>query len=247
MALVTAPLLKVALLLAHAMSTYHGFTPPAVPPLPRARLNTAPDFLHWKPHVQIASVAVDKTILCALAVAEAVILLAQWSAPTTLLHLAIDGILSISNSRLASLPLRITPTSVTACLLAIFGGLIRWWCHRTLGRFFIWAVGLREDHKLVTSGPYRIVRHPSYTGALLLIAGNFMLLFSDGSLFVESGLRSTWAGKVVITTVVAHLTWVAAGAVHRTRAEDEMLRKAFGKSWEEWSLKTPYRIIPFLY
>ncbi len=125
--------------------------------------------------------------------------------------------------------------------------MIRWWCHRTLGRFFTWELGIREDHKLVTSGPYRIVRHPSYTGAILLIAGNFMFLFSDGSLFVESGLRSTWVGQVVAATVVAPLTWVAAGIVSRTQTEDEMMRREFGKSWEEWSQKTPYRIIPFLY
>ncbi len=117
----------------------------------------------------------------------------------------------------------------------------------TLGRLFTWEVGTRDDHQLVTSGPYRIVRHPSYTGMFLQIAGNFTLLLSGGSFFTESGLRSTWVGKVVATTVVAHLTWVAAGMLYRTRTEDELMRREFRQDWEEWSQKTRYRIVPFLF
>ncbi len=175
------------------------------------------------------------------------ILLAQWSAPTTLLHRNVDAVLSYANVPLNSLPLRLTLASVTACLLAVSGGLLRRWCHRTLGRFFTLEVGIQDGHMLVTSGPYRIVRHPAYTGGLLLIAGNFMLLFNGGSFFTESGLRSTWVGKAIATTVVAHLTWVAVGSLYRTRTEDELMRREFGKSWEEWSRKTPYRIVPFMY
>ncbi len=53
-------LLKVALLLAHAMSTYLGFTPPAVPPPPRDKLIRAPDFMRWNPRVQMAIFAMDR-------------------------------------------------------------------------------------------------------------------------------------------------------------------------------------------
>ncbi len=188
-----------------------------------------------------------QTVLCVLAVAEAVVLLAQWFSPATLLHGVVDAVLSSANIPLNSLTLRLTPACVVACLLAIGGGLLRRWCHRTLGRFFTLEVGIQDGHKLVTSGPYGVVRHPAYTGGLLMIAGNFMLLFSGGSFFAESGLRSTWVGKVVAMTVVAHLTWVAVGSLYRTKTEDELIKREFGKSWEEWSQKTPYRIIPFLY
>ncbi|TFK84028.1 hypothetical protein K466DRAFT_497326 [Polyporus arcularius HHB13444] len=247
MTLANTPLVKVALLLAHAISTYMGFTPPVVPPPPREKLIRAPDFMRWHPRVQLAIFAMDRTVMCVLAVAEAVILLALWSTPANLLHRVVGAILSSANVPLDSVPLRLTPASVAACLLAISGGLLRRWCHRTLGRFFTLEVGIQDGHKLVTSGPYGIVRHPAYIGGLLMIAGNFMLLLSRGSFFTESGLRSTWVGKVIATTVVAHLTWVAVGSLYRTRTEDELMKREFGKSWEEWSQKTPYRILPFLY
>ncbi|RPD55596.1 hypothetical protein L227DRAFT_579568 [Lentinus tigrinus ALCF2SS1-6] len=36
-----------------------------------------------------------------------------------------------------------------------------------------------DDHKLAMTVPYAIVRHPSYTGWLIMVAGNFLLLFSE--------------------------------------------------------------------
>jgi protein-S-isoprenylcysteine O-methyltransferase Ste14 len=43
----------------------------------------------------------------------------------------------------------------------------RVWAIRTLGRFFIYTVRVGEDHRVVDDGPYRLVRHPSYTGLLM--------------------------------------------------------------------------------
>ncbi|RPD55597.1 ICMT-domain-containing protein [Lentinus tigrinus ALCF2SS1-7] len=244
---IATPLLKVPLLVGHAACTYHGMTPPPVPPLPKERRIRAPDFLSWKPHVQKAFAATDKTILCGLAIAEAVTLLAQRAAPTSLLHRTVDALLSAANIRLETLSLRLTSVSAVACFLAISGGLIRWWCHRTLGHHFTWEVGTRDGHQLVTSGPYRIMRHPSYTGMFLQVSGNFMLLLSDGSFFAESGLRGTWVGKLVATAVMTHLTWVCTGMLYRTKTEDEMLKGEFRERWDAWSKKTPYRVIPFVY
>jgi protein-S-isoprenylcysteine O-methyltransferase Ste14 len=57
--------------------------------------------------------------------------------------------------------------------LAVFAtGLgIRIWAIRTLGRFFIYSVRVGEDHYVVDTGPYRLVRHPSYTGLLMAALG----------------------------------------------------------------------------
>jgi protein-S-isoprenylcysteine O-methyltransferase Ste14 len=51
------------------------------------------------------------------------------------------------------------------------GGYIRYSCYRELGRLFTFEMSIRKDHKLVTSGPYSIVRHPGYTGAVLTVVG----------------------------------------------------------------------------
>ncbi|OJT07085.1 hypothetical protein TRAPUB_2117 [Trametes pubescens] len=60
------------------------------------------------------------------------------------------------------LPLHITPTFVVGSTLAVSGGLTRLWCYRTLGRFFACELSVQDGRKLVTSGPYAIIRHPSY-------------------------------------------------------------------------------------
>jgi len=60
------------------------------------------------------------------------------------------------------------------------------WVHRTLGKYFSAALQVRDEHVLVTSGPYRWVRHPMYTVLLMLmvallpISGNWAI----GAVFV---------------------------------------------------------------
>ena len=45
------------------------------------------------------------------------------------------------------------------------------WSYRTLGRYFALTVRLQTDHKIVDKGPYRFIRHPGYTGALIGLTG----------------------------------------------------------------------------
>jgi len=59
----------------------------------------------------------------------------------------------------------------TAIALMWAGVVLRTWAVITLGRFFRQDVHIHDDHKLVTSGPYRVLRHPGYTGGLLTVCG----------------------------------------------------------------------------
>ena len=59
----------------------------------------------------------------------------------------------------------------TAIALMWAGVVLRTWAVITLGRFFRQDVHIHDDHKLVTSGPYRVLRHPGYTGGLLTVSG----------------------------------------------------------------------------
>ncbi|TBU47890.1 hypothetical protein BD309DRAFT_950784 [Dichomitus squalens] len=171
-----------------------------------------------------------KTILCSITLIEAtVVLFPSPFSDHTLSH--------IFPARSSSSSLQLTPISAVACALGISGGLIRVWCHRELGRFFTWEVAVRDNHQLITSGPYSIVRHPGYTGWLLLIAGNFALLASGGSYFREAGLWKTITGR----------HWVTVNLLKRTAEEDAILEKEFGVQWENWARKTPYRLIPLIY
>jgi protein-S-isoprenylcysteine O-methyltransferase Ste14 len=64
------------------------------------------------------------------------------------------------------------------------------WAHEALGRNFSGLLQIREDHRLVTHGPYRWIRHPIYTYALLLAVSVFLLSgnWFVGALWIGSGL-----------------------------------------------------------
>ncbi|MBO0855176.1 MAG: isoprenylcysteine carboxylmethyltransferase family protein [Nocardia sp.] len=57
-------------------------------------------------------------------------------------------------------------------IVAIWAGIaLRLWAVRTLGSFFQPVVTIQSEHRVITAGPYRRVRHPSYTGGLVTMAG----------------------------------------------------------------------------
>jgi protein-S-isoprenylcysteine O-methyltransferase len=66
-----------------------------------------------------------------------------------------------------------------AGFIAIVAGLsLRLWAIRTLGRFFTSTVMVQDGQTVVRTGPYRVLRHPSYTGALLVSLGVTIVLAS---------------------------------------------------------------------
>ena len=157
-------------------------------------------------------------------------------------------------SRLFRLPsgspahLSLSPTFLLGFLLLLVGGALRHLCYATLGRFFTYQLGLFKGHKLVTWGPYAVVRHPSYTAFVLATAGLIAVLFGPGSYLYESGAlrESRW----VLAGAVLWVLWVlciVATLIGRMENEDRVLRKEFRKEWEEWARKTPYRLVPYLY
>ncbi|WP_281041231.1 isoprenylcysteine carboxylmethyltransferase family protein, partial [Mesorhizobium sp. M8A.F.Ca.ET.218.01.1.1] len=57
--------------------------------------------------------------------------------------------------------------SSISAVLAVAGMALLVWARQTLGRNWSQTVSAKQDHELVTSGPYRLLRHPMYTGGLL--------------------------------------------------------------------------------
>ena len=76
----------------------------------------------------------------------------------------------------------VMPLFWTGCALMVAGMAFRWWAVRVLDRYFTVDVAIREDHKLIRSGPYRLLRHPSYTGSLATFYGFALALGSIWSL-----------------------------------------------------------------
>jgi protein-S-isoprenylcysteine O-methyltransferase Ste14 len=84
-----------------------------------------------------------------------------------------------------------------------------------------------EGHKLVTEGPYRIVRNPIYTGM-------FGMLLATGLAI------SHWIGLLLAIVVFA------VGTVIRVQSEEKLLREAFGAEFEAYAQRVP-AVIPFLF
>lgn len=74
-------------------------------------------------------------------------------------------------------------TGILADLLVLVGLFIAIWARVTLGGNWSARVTLKENHELIQSGPYRVVRHPIYSGLLLMILGTAILAGQVNSLF----------------------------------------------------------------
>ncbi|RDB19865.1 Protein-S-isoprenylcysteine O-methyltransferase B [Hypsizygus marmoreus] len=143
--------------------------------------------------------------------------------------------------------LHFTPFSVTGMVIIIAATMLRILCYRTLKKFFTFHISLRKDHQLITTGPYSVVRHPSYTALIAVAFGLVGWYGAEGSWVRESGLLDTVAGKVFASAFTVACVANTLGLVQRTVVEDKMLRNVFGKTWDEWAQRVPYRLIPGIY
>jgi protein-S-isoprenylcysteine O-methyltransferase Ste14 len=89
-----------------------------------------------------------------------------------------------------------------------------------LGGEWSFQARLIEGHRLVTRGPYALVRHPIYTGM-------FGMLLATGLAFAH------WIA------LASAIVLYAAGTVVRVRSEEKLLRAAFGRAFEEYARRVP--------
>jgi len=133
----------------------------------------------------------------------------------------------------------------TGCLLAILGSMFRIWAIRSLGRFFTYDVSIRPNHKLYTDGPYGIVRHPAYTGAIFVHTGHLLFAFGHGT-FSSECLHPKFPVifHIIRTPIALQALGIIAMCCWRPVTEDKLLKKHFGNEWMEWAGRTRYRLFP---
>ncbi|KAF9043353.1 hypothetical protein BJ165DRAFT_1312282, partial [Panaeolus papilionaceus] len=132
--------------------------------------------------------------------------------------------------------------------MMIFGGLIRVSAFKTLGGFFTFQVGIHKDHKLITNGLYSVVRHPAYAGILLTHPGIVLWNGASGSWVRECGILDTkWGAMLCLLVALRHAASLYLLPFSRMPQEDALLKQTFGKEWEEWANRVPYRLIPGIY
>ena len=116
---------------------------------------------------------------------------------------------------------------VIGLLLFVPGIALRWWAIITLGRFFTVDVQIAEGHEVVERGPFRLVRHPSYTGVLLAFLGFGFSL-------------ANWIALSVIVLPIF------AAFLRRMQVEEQALTGALGERYERYMKRTK-RLIPGVY
>ena len=138
-------------------------------------------------------------------------------------------------------------TFVLGCLMTGVSGALRWACYKTLGSLFTYEVTLREEHRLVTNGPYAFVRHPSYSGVVLGVVGTLLVHFGHGSWWAQAGWFSTLRGQAYALGWCVMEAYVLWSILCRAPTEDALLRKEFGAEWDAWAARVPYRVIPGIF
>lgn len=91
------------------------------------------------------------------------------------------------------------PLFVAGLVFISLGSLLRRYCFRTLGQYFTGDVRARADQPVIRTGPYRLVRHPSYTAGIMMFMGIGLALGSWVSLaLVTVGGIATYCYRVAI-------------------------------------------------
>ena len=107
------------------------------------------------------------------------------------------------------------------------GAALRDWAIVSLGRYFRREVTIEPGQRIVRRGPYRTLRHPSYTGICLILAG-FGLTFGS------------WVSAVVALLIVF------VGLLPRIRVEEHALAQAFGSDYTTYAASTD-RMLPHVW
>jgi protein-S-isoprenylcysteine O-methyltransferase Ste14 len=111
-------------------------------------------------------------------------------------------------------------------VLLIVGGVMRVMPMFLLGDRFTWPLATQRGHEMLTTGFYRFIRHPSYSGALIGGVG-WVLLFRSG------------VGLVLIAMLFPFF-------LPLIDAEEALLRLEFGESYVAYQSRT-WKLLPFLY
>jgi len=124
----------------------------------------------------------------------------------------------------------ITYFDMLLLFLAILGTLIRYKAYYDLNQYYTFDIGIRKDHKLVTTGIYKFITHPGYLGSLLVIIPFFI--------FTLKGIS--------YVLLLTHTSTIIYLFCDRIKKEEAMLLEHFGLDYKNYLINTK-RFIPFVY
>ena len=118
------------------------------------------------------------------------------------------------------------PLFAAGVLLIVLGSLLRRYCWRTLGEYFTGDVRARADQPVIRTGPYSLVRHPSYTAGIMMYIGIGLALGNWVSLAL-----------LTISTIVAYC--------YRVAVEERVLVDTIGEPYRAY-MRERKRFIPYI-
>jgi protein-S-isoprenylcysteine O-methyltransferase Ste14 len=119
---------------------------------------------------------------------------------------------------------RVSLVLLSGVLLTYAGVAFAIWARIILGRNWSGTVTIKEDHKLVQTGPYSIVRHPIYSGLLLAVLGTALV-------------KGEWRGLIAAILVVPIF-------VVKSKTEERFMVEQFGEVYEEYRRHTAALVPP---
>lgn len=117
--------------------------------------------------------------------------------------------------------------STVALIIMLSGLALRTWAVYTLGNFFTMQLAAHKEQALIRSGPYKYVRHPSYTGAFLIYAGTAVFLHSWFSL--------------IAALIILPAAWLS-----RIYYEEKLLFDKFGEEYINYC-RSVKKLIPWIW
>ncbi|HXN27406.1 MAG TPA: isoprenylcysteine carboxylmethyltransferase family protein [Candidatus Acidoferrales bacterium] len=127
----------------------------------------------------------------------------------------------------ASISWRRTSLFFVGICFMLLGVALRWYSAAVLGKYFTFDVAIQSDQVLIEAGPYRYIRHPSYSGALLSLLGCGLAL-------------GNWVG------LCAALCCLGVAYGYRIPVEEAVLASALGNVYKQY-VKRTWRLVPFLF
>lgn len=235
-------LLKIPLILSSAVAVHVALTPPHAPSKSEVVHDT---FNEWViiQHVRYG-LPISKIVYWGISLAEIALIVSRMTDLKTLPSV-VQNTIGPFLPRIQDVP--ITRPFILGTALVASAGYLRWSCFRTLGHFFTFELTARKGHQLVTSGPYSIVRHPSYAAAILQYIGVTVLHGSATSWVRQSGVLDLPGVKLVLLAWLLERTITVTSLVRRINQEEEVVKSMFGDEWQRWANAVRYRIIPGIY
>jgi protein-S-isoprenylcysteine O-methyltransferase Ste14 len=138
------------------------------------------------------------------------------------------GVLALAPSIFPGAAIRPAPFAFAIGMVVYLAGFaMRRWSEITLGRYFTFAVMTSSDQPVITNGPYRFVRHPGYTGVVLVVVG-------------AGVVTGNWVGLIGWTILIV------LPLLYRIRIEETALVAALGDSYRSYASHHK-RLVPLVW